>query len=361
MASPIVECVPNFSEGRDTGVIEAIARSISGVTGVSLLNVDPSDDANRTVYTFIGTPDALAQAALASAKTAYGLIDMAKHSGIHPRIGALDVCPLVPVSGIDMAACVALSRQIGEAIAHELGVPVYLYEASAARSERKSLANIRGGQYEALPAKLASAEWAPDFGPAIFVPRWGATAVGAREYLIAYNVNLNTRDKGLADEIAWEIRETGRAARDLSGKPLKDAQGQALRIPGRLKEVRAIGWYAESYRCAQVSINLLNYQITPLHVLFETVKVEAEKLNLQVTGSEIIGLVPIEAILAAGQYYLEKMGGMVKVSESELVETARRAMGLDSITAFDPSTKILEYACQTQSKLAALGLAGLIE
>ena len=356
MASPIVECVPNFSEGRDKGIIEAIARSISGVAGVSLLDVDPGADTNRTVYTFIGAPEAVAEAALAAAKTAFALIDMSRQSGAHPRMGALDVCPFVPVSGIDMDACVALSRKVGEDIARELGVPIYLYEAAATKPEWKSLAYIRSGEYESLPAKLASPEWVPDFGPASFVPRWGATVVGAREFLIAYNVNLNTRDKKLASEIACAIREAGGVVKDSAGKALRDAEGKTVKKEGRLKEVRAIGWYIDAYRCAQVSINLLDHRTTPLHVLFETVKEEAEKRGALVTGSEIIGVVPLNPMLVAGRHFLCKMGKSEGASDAELVETAVRSMGLDAITTFDPAKRIVEYAGKARAALASLSL-----
>jgi glutamate formiminotransferase / formiminotetrahydrofolate cyclodeaminase len=346
MAVPVVECVPNFSEGRDPAVVEAIARSIFEVEGVALLGVDSGADTNRTVYTFVGAPDAVAEAALVAARTAYALIDMSAHKGAHPRMGALDVCPFVPILDMDMASCVALSRRVAERMAAELGVPVYLYEAAATRPERRSLAYLRAGEYEALKAKLEKPEWKPDFGPASFVPRWGATVVGAREFLIAYNVNLNTRDQKLASEIAGAIRETGRAAKDPSGKALEDAAGNRIRLPGRLKAVRAIGWYIDSYRCAQVSINLLDYKATPLHVVFETVKEEAEKRGLLVTGSEIVGLVPRESILAAGRHFLGKMGKRGGASEADLVETAIRGMGLDSVAGFEPGKKIIEYACR---------------
>lgn len=353
MGSPIVECVPNFSEGRDKNVVDAIARSISDVAGVSLLGVDPGADTNRTVFTFIGGPEAVARAALAAAKTAFRLIDMSNHSGAHPRMGALDVCPFVPVSGIDMETCVELAKHVGAAIASELGVPVYLYEAAASRPERKSLARIRAGEYEALAAKLAKSEWAPDYGPAAFVPRWGASAVGARKFLIAYNVNLNTRDRRLAHEIALRIRESGRAARDGAGNPIEDAAGKTVKIPGRLKGVRAIGWYIDTYRCAQVSINLLDYETTPLHAVFEAVKEEAEKLGLLVTGGEIVGLVPLAPLVGAGRHFLGKMGKSEVAGEAELVETAIRSMGLDSVSPFEPSHKIVEYAGRLPSAVRA--------
>jgi glutamate formiminotransferase / formiminotetrahydrofolate cyclodeaminase len=345
-SSPIVECVPNFSEGRDTAAIEAIARSISGVEGVSLLGVEPGADANRSVYTFLGPPHAVVGAAVAAARTAFPLIDMAQHSGAHPRIGALDVCPFVPVSGIDLEACVELAKEAAARIAEELGVPVYLYEAAASRPQRRSLAYIRSGGYEALRAKLLSREWAPDYGPAAFVPRWGATVVGARAFLIAYNLNLNTRDTRLAEEIAKNIRESGRLARDSRGYPIKDGEGKAIRISGRLKAVRAIGWYIDAYGRAQVSVNLLDYETTPLHLVFETVEEEAQKLGLRVEGGEIVGLVPLDPILRAGRRLLEKelAGEAALAGEAELVKAAIRYLGLDSVAPFDPGRKILEYA-----------------
>ncbi|HRY53642.1 MAG TPA: glutamate formimidoyltransferase [Spirochaetia bacterium] len=357
----IVECVPNFSEGRDHAVIDAIARAISGVSGASLLDVDPGADTNRTVYTFVGSPEAVAEAALAAARTARELIDMGKHSGAHPRMGALDVCPFVPVSGVSMEDCVELSRKVGKAMAEELGVPVYLYEAAATRPERRSLADIRSGEYEGLAAKLARPEWAPDFGPAAFVPAWGASVVGAREFLIAYNVNLNTRDRKLANEIALSIREGGRAAKDAAGNLLKDAAGNTVKLPGRLKEVRAIGWYIDSYRCAQVSINLVNYKATALHEVFLTVKEEAEKLGLMVTGSELVGLVPLEPMLQAGRHFLKRMGKSEGANESDLVEAAVRSMGLASVSPFDPAKKIIEYAGREPAPLASLRVADFVD
>jgi glutamate formiminotransferase/formiminotetrahydrofolate cyclodeaminase len=360
-ASKIVECVPNFSEGRDRSIIDAIARAISGVAGVSLLDVDPGADTNRTVYTFIGDPDAVAAGALAGARAAFSLIDMSRHSGAHPRMGALDVCPFVPVSGVTMDDCVALSRRVGEAMARELGVPIFLYEAAATRPERRSLADIRSGEYEALPSKFGKSEWAPDFGPAAFVPRWGATAVGAREFLIAYNVNLNTKDRRLANEIALSIREGGRAAKDAAGNIVKDAAGNTVKVPGLLREVRAIGWYIESYKCAQVSINLLNYRTTPLHVVFETAKAEAEKLGLIVTGSELVGLVPLEPMVLAGRHFLGKMGKSEGANEAELIDTAVRSMGLASLGPFDPAKKIVEYAGRGPAPLASLGLKEFVD
>lgn len=357
----IVECVPNFSEGRDRSIIDAISRAISGVAGVSLLDVDPGADTNRTVYTFVGEPEPVAEAAFRAAKTAHELVDMQKHSGAHPRMGALDVCPFVPVSGATMEDCVGLSKRFGERLARELGVPVYLYENAASRPERRSLADIRAGEYEALEAKLAKPEWKPDFGPSQFVARWGATVTGAREFLVAYNVNLNTRDKKLANEVALTIREGGRAAKDAKGNTLKDAAGNTVKVPGLLKDVRAIGWYIDAYKCAQISINLVNYKTTPLHVVFETAKAEAEKLGLLVTGSEVVGLLPLEPLLDAGRHFLRKMGKSEGVSETELVETAIRSMGLDSVAPFEPSKKIVEYAGRAPAPLVSMKVADFVD
>ena len=345
-ASKIIECVPNFSEGRDRSIIDAIARSISGVAGVSLLDVDPGADTNRTVYTFVGSPQSVAEAAFRAAKTAFGLIDMARHSGAHPRMGALDVCPFVPVSGATMEDCVAVARAFGARLASELGLPVYLYEKAATSPARVSLADIRSGEYEGLPAKLAKPEWKPDFGPASFVPSWGATVTGAREFLVAYNINLNTRDKKLANEVALTIREGGRAAKDAQGNTRKDAQGNTVKVPGLLKDVRAIGWYIETYRCAQISINLVNYHTTALHTVYETAKAEAEKLGLFATGSELVGLVPLEPLVQAGRHFLAKQGKSEGATERELIELAVRSLGLDSLGPFDPDKKIVEYAAR---------------
>ncbi len=359
--SAIIECVPNFSEGRDRQVLDAIAAAISGTEGASLLDVDPGADTNRTVYTFVGNPEAVLSAAMAAARVAFNLIDMRLHKGEHPRMGALDVCPFVPVSGATMEDCARISRRFGAMLASELGIPVFLYENAATRPERRSLADIRSGEYEGLPAKLADPEWFPDFGPASFVPRWGATVTGAREFLIAYNVNLNTKDKRLATEIALTIREGGRAARDSSGAILKDEKGETLKIPGLLPSVRAIGWYIESYRCAQVSINLLDYRTTPLHAVFDTVRGEAEKLGLVVTGSELVGLVPLEPMLIAGRHYLARMGKSPGACESELVELATRTLGLDSVSTFDPRKKIIEYASGRKAWLAGLTVSEFVD
>jgi glutamate formiminotransferase/formiminotetrahydrofolate cyclodeaminase len=350
----LVECVPNFSEGRDRSIIEAIARAVESVSGAKLLDVDPGADTNRTVYTFVGSPEAVTEAALKAAEKAAELIDMSRHKGAHPRMGALDVCPIVPVSGVTMDECVAIARDLGRRMADALQVPIYFYEYAATRESRRSLADIRAGEYEGLERKLANPEWAPDAGPATFNPRYGATVVGAREFLIAYNVNLNTRDRKLANEIALNIRENGRLKKDAQGKSVIGPDGQPERVPGRLKAVRAIGWYIDQYRQAQVSINLLSYRTTPLHVVFETVRDEAERLGLIVTGSELVGMAPLEPIVEAGRFYLRKQRKSPGAPERELVELAVRSLGLDQLAPFDPEKKIVEYAVRTPAPLMSL-------
>lgn len=339
----IVECVPNFSEGRNRSIIDAIAKVIQDTNEVKLLDVDPGADTNRTVITFIGTPEGVTEAAYLAIKRAAELIDMRQHRGAHARIGATDVCPFVPVAGVTMDDCVAIARAVGQRVAETLAIPVYLYEAAATRPERQSLANIRSGEYEGLPEKLKDPEWKPDFGPAQFNPRSGATVIGAREFLIAYNVNLNTRDKRLAHDIALTIRETGRNKRDAAGNLVRDENGNIVKEPGLLPATRAVGWYIDEYGQAQVSINLLNYKITPPHIAFDAVCSEAEQRGLRVTGSELVGLIPLSAMLEAGRYYLLKQGKSPGVSEEELIETAIVSLGLRDLTEFDPQKKIIEY------------------
>ncbi len=349
----LVECVPNFSEGRDMHVINQITKVIEEVDGVILLDVDPGYATNRTVVTFVGPPEAVKEAAFRAIKKAAELIDMRKHKGEHPRIGATDVVPFVPVSGVTMEDCVRLAHELAKRVGEELKIPVYMYEYAATRPERQSLANIREGEYEALPKKLQDPEWKPDYGPAEFndwVAKTGATVIGAREFLIAYNVNLNTRSKKLAHEIALNIREKGRIKRDKDGKPVLNEKGEKVRIPGKLKAVRAIGWYIEEYGFAQVSINLINYKITPLHKVFETCVEEAEKLGLRVTGSEIVGLVPKKAIVDAGRYFLEKQGRSTAVPEEELIHTAILSLGLSQVSEFKPEEKIIELRLEKDRK-----------
>jgi glutamate formiminotransferase / formiminotetrahydrofolate cyclodeaminase len=358
----LVECVPNFSEGSDRAVLDAIAREIESVDGVRLLDVDPGADTNRTVVTFVGPPAPVAEAAFRAIRCAAERIDMSKHKGAHPRMGATDVCPFVPVSGVTMEDCVAISRSVGERVGRELKIPIYLYEHAATRPERRSLADIRVGEYEALEAKLKEPRWAPDFGPAAFNARAGATVMGAREFLIAYNVNLNTRDKKLANEIALNIRETGRLAKDAEGKTILDSDGTPARRAGLLKAVRAVGWTIEEYGCAQVSINLLNYQITAVHEAFEACVSEAAKLGLRVTGSELVGLIPLEAIRMAGRYYLLRQGKSAGVPEAELVHVAVQSLGLNSISPFDPAKKIIEYRVREgRDTLVARSVRGFVD
>jgi len=357
----LVECVPNFSEGRNRAVIDAIADAIKGVADVKLLDVDPGADTNRTVYTFVGPPDAVADAALKAAHRAYELIDMARHSGAHPRMGAMDVCPIVPISGVTMDECVEIARGIGRRIGAELDLPVYFYEHAATSDARRSLATVRAGEYEALERKLQDPAWAPDAGPARFDPKFGAPVVGAREFLIAYNVNLNTRDRKLANEIALNIREGGRLKRDKAGNPVLDEHGTQVKVAGRLKAVRAIGWYIEQYRQAQVSINLINYKVTPLHVVFETVRDEAEKLGLIVTGSELVGLMPLEPLLEAGRFYLRNQGKSAGAPEADVVETAIRSLGLDQVGEFDPDKKIIEYQFRQRGPLVSMKVERFVD
>lgn len=351
----LVECVPNISEGRDRRVIDEIVRQAAETEGVTLLDVDPGADTNRTVITFVGEPDAVVEGAFRLIRRAAELIDMTKHRGAHPRQGATDVVPFVPVSGVSMEECAQLAHRLGNRVGEELSLPVFLYEHAATRPERRALADIRVGEYEAWPSKLGRPEWQPDYGPAVFLPRTGAVVIGAREFLIAYNVDLNTRDRGLAHQIALAIRETGRARRDTNGKILKDAQGNTLREPGRLQACRAVGWYIDTYGKAQISINLTNYHVTPLHLAFDTCCEVAQTLGLRVTGSEIVGLVPLEAMRQAGEHYLKQQGRWGGVPEKELVHIAIQSLGLNDVAPFKPEEKVIEYAVANDaSSLVAL-------
>ena len=339
----IVECVPNFSEGRDKDKIRAITREIESVPGLKLLDVDPGETTNRTVVTFIGAPEAVQEAAFRAIRKAAEVIDMRGHHGAHGRIGATDVCPFIPVSGLTMADCVALAQGLGRRVAAELGIPVYFYEEAALKPERRNLAAIRQGEYEGLADKLKDPDWAPDCGEPVFNAKSGATVIGAREFLIAYNINLNTRDRKLANEIALNIRESGRALRDKDGNILRDESGQPLKQPGRFQNVKAVGWYIEDYGTAQISINFTNYRKTPVHEVFDVVCEEAWRMGLRVTGSELVGLIPKDALLASGRYYLEKQGKSAGVPEEELIRTAVRSLGLADVAPFDPKKKIIEY------------------
>lgn len=342
----LVECVPNFSEGQNKAIIDAITKEISDTEDVKLLDVDPGADTNRTVVTFIGSPEGVKEAAFKEIKKASELIDMREHKGAHARMGATDVCPFVPVSGVTMEECVEIAKEVGKRVAEELSIPVYLYEEAATRPERNSLADIRKGEYEGLPEKLKDPEWKPDFGEAKFNEKSGATVIGAREFLIAYNVNLNTKDRKLAHDVALTIREAGRRKRDSDGKVVRDKNNIPIKVPGLLKATRAVGWYIDEYGQAQVSINLINYKITPPHIAFDTICEEAEKRGLRVTGSELVGLIPLQAMLDAGRYYLSKQDKSAGVPEEELIKAAIVSMGLNDLTEFDPQKKIIEYQVQ---------------
>lgn len=351
----LIECVPNFSEGRNRVVIDAIAAEIAGEGGVMLLDVDAGAATNRTVMTFIGPPQPVAEAAFRAIRKAAQLIDMARHHGEHPRMGATDVCPFVPVAGTTLEDCAEIARRVGRRVGEELNIPVYLYEAAATRPERKSLADLRQGEYEGLARKLQDREGAPDFGPARFDPRTGATVIGARPFLIAYNVNLNTRDKRLAQKIAMALREKGRARRDDAGEIVRDARGNSLWEPGLFTELRGVGWYIEEYGRAQVSFNLTDYRVTPVHVVFDACCRQAEGLGLRVTGSELVGLIPREALLAAGDHYLLRQGRTPGAPEAERVHAAVVSLGLSELAPFDPAAKVIEY------RYRALGGARLVE
>jgi glutamate formiminotransferase / formiminotetrahydrofolate cyclodeaminase len=348
----IIECVPNFSEGRNPEIIRQIAAVIEQTEGVQLLDVDPGKATNRTVVTFAGEPEAVVEAAFRAIREAAQLIDMAAHTGEHPRMGATDVCPLVPISGISLEETAQWAKRLAERVGNELHIPVYLYEAAASRPERRNLATIRSGEYEALPQKLADPEWAPDFGPAQFNSRSGATVIGARDFLVAYNANLNTTSVRRANSVAFDVREQGRVLRDgdpVTGPVRMDENGEPLRIPGTCKAVKAIGWYIEEYGIAQVSMNLTDINVTPLHEAFEACCRSAESRGMRVSGSEIVGMVPLRVLLDAGRYFLHKQKRSAGVSEEELLRIAIRSMGLDDLAPFDPKQKVIEYKLQSDT------------
>lgn len=363
----LIECVPNFSEGRDPAVIRAITDRIEAVEGVKLLDVDPGRATNRTVVTFVGEPEAVIEGALAAGRAAAERIDMRRHHGEHPRFGAMDVCPLVPVSGVTMEEAAEYARELGRRLGAEVGLTVYLYERAASTPERRNLATVRAGEYEGLKDKLADPRWKPDFGPAEFNARSGATAVGARDFLIAYNVNLNTTSTRRANAIAFDVRERGRQQREgdpLTGPIVRDASGKEVWIPGSLKAVKAIGWFIEEYGIAQISMNLTDVRTTPLHVAFDECCEKARERGLRVTGSEIVGLVPLSAMLDAGRYFLRKQERSLGVSDRELVKIAVKSMGLDDLALFDPAKKIIEYVIAADSKkkrLVDLTLRAFVE
>jgi len=348
----LVECVPNISEGRNREIYEAVAEAAGSVPGVSLLDVDPGRETNRTVITFVGSPDAVVEGAFELIRKAYELIDMRGHTGAHARQGAVDVVPFVPVAGVTMEECVELAHRLGKRVGETLKVPVYLYEYAATRPERRSLADIRVGEYEALPEKLAKPEWAPDYGPAEFVPSFGAVVIGARKFLVAYNVDLNVTDKRWANRVAFDVREKGRTV-------VKD--GKKVQQPGLLKAVRAVGWYIPEYGRAQVSMNLVDLDVTPVHVAFDTCEERAQARGMRVTGSELVGLIPRQAILDAGRHYLRKMGRSTGVPESDIVHAAVLGLGLDDVSPFEPEKKIIEYILAEERPLASMTLQGFAD
>ena len=356
MEKRIVECVPNFSEGRDKAVIDAITAAIVQSGGVKLLDVDPGEATNRTVVTFVGSPEAVVEAAFAGVRRAAELIDMRHHKGAHPRMGATDVLPLIPISGITLEECAELARTLARRIADELHIPTYCYEASALRPERRNLAVCRAGEYEALPEKLAHTDTAPDFGARPFdegVARTGATTVGARDFLIAVNFNLNTTSTRRANAIAFDVREKGRLVREgnpITGKIVKDAEGNPVMRPGTLKATKAIGWYIEEYGIAQVSMNITDISVTPLHVAFDEVCRKADARGVRVTGTEIVGLVPKRALLEAGRYFLRKQHRSTGIAEEEIIRLAVKSMGLDDLKPFDPKEKVIEYLLEAEDQ-----------
>ena len=344
--SQIIECVPNFSEGRRPEVIEAIAASIRQVDGVKLLDVDPGKGTNRTVMTMAGAPERVIEAAFQAIKTAASLIDMRTHSGEHPRMGATDVCPLIPISGITMEETAKYAHQLASRVGTELAIPVYMYESAATKPERRNLADIRAGEYEGFPAKMQDPNWQPDYGPHTFNANAGATVIGARDFLIAYNVNLNTRSVRKANSVAFDIREKGRIKRigdPVTGEIVRDQQGQPVREDGMLKGVKAIGWYIAEYGIAQVSMNITNIALTSLHGAFDACVERATARGMRVTGSELVGLVPLHVMLDAGKHYLKKQELSPAVSDKELIHIAVKSMGLDELAPFDPQKKIIEY------------------
>ncbi len=364
--SALIECVPNFSAGRDLEVVRQITARIESVEGATLLHVDPGKATNRTVVTLAGEPGPVVEAAFRAIAAAAELIDMRLHTGAHPRMGATDVCPLVPISGITMEETAEHARHLAERVGRELGIPVYLYEAAQPNPARKNLATIRAGEYEGLAHKMAHPAWKPDFGPAVFNPKSGATVIGARDFLVAFNVNLNTTSTRRANAVAFDVRESGRPKREgdpLTGKLLKDSAGQPVVIPGTLQAVKAIGWFIEEYGLAQVSMNLTDIRITPLHVAFDEVCRAADARGLRVTGSELVGLIPRSAMLEAGRYFLRKQQRSTGVSEAELIRIAVASMGLEDLSSFVPEERIIEYRLRKpgESRLAELSLREFVE
>ena len=358
----LIECVPNFSEGRDQNVIREITDAIKSVDGVSLLDVDPGASTNRTVVTFVGNPDAAVEAAFRGIKKAAELIDMRKHKGAHPRMGATDVCPFIPVSNVNWEEAIVCANRLAKRVGDELKIPVYLYEKAAKNKSRSNLSVIRVGEYEGFFEKIRQPEWKPDFGPAVFNEKSGATVIGVRDFLVAYNVNLNTKSVRRANSVAFDVREQGRVQTEdgtPGGKSVLDANGEPIRVPGMLKHVKAIGWFVKEYGIAQVSMNLTNIEETPLHAAFDACCESAAKRGLRVTGSEIVGMVPKKCLVDAGRYFLRKQKWSEGVSDEELIDIAIRSMGLSELRPFDPKEKVIEFkieSAEPKSSLAKMNL-----
>lgn len=355
MTNKIIECVPNFSEGRDMQIINQITSAIEKVEGVKLLNVDPGAATNRTVVTFVGAPDCVIEAAFQGIKMASEVIDMRHHHGEHPRMGATDVCPIIPIANITMAECAQLSRKLAQRVGEELEIPVYCYESAAFRPERQNLASCRAGEYEGLAKKFTDPQWKPDFGPDVFNERValsGCSAIGARDFLVAINYNLNTTSTRRANAIAYDVREKGRKMREgnpITGKPVKDENGNEVWIPGTLKGCKAIGWYIEEYGIAQVSMNVTNITTTPVHIAFDEVCRAAQNRGIRVTGAEIVGLIPKKVLIEAGKYYLTKQQRSIGIAEEEIIKIAVKSMGLDDLRPFNPREKVIEYLMEDSS------------
>jgi len=355
----LIECVPNFSEGNDMSIIKQITDQIESVDGVRLLDVDPGKATNRTVVTFVGTPDEVIDAAFLAIKKAAELIDMSKHHGEHPRFGATDVCPLVPIANISMEETVEYAHKLAKRAGEELEIPIYCYEFAAQKEKRRNLAYCRSGEYETLKEKLAKPEWKPDFGPAKFNAGAGATAISARNFLVAYNFNLNTTSTRRANAIAFDVREAGRTKREgdpITGKIVKDENGKPVRIPGSLKKTKAIGWYIEEYGVAQISMNLTDITVTTIHQAFDEVSEKARLRGIRVTGSELVGLVPLQAMLDAGKHYLRKQQRSTGISEDEIIKIAIKSLGLDELKPFNPEERIIEYLLESDNKGALIDL-----
>jgi len=360
----LLECVPNFSEGRDQNVIRQITDAIESVDGVSLLDVDPGASTNRTVVTFVGGPDAAVEAAFRAIKKASELIDMRKHKGAHPRMGATDVCPFIPVSNVSWDEVIACANRLGQRVGDELKIPIYLYEKAAKDQSRSNLSVIRGGEYEGFFEKIRQPEWKPDFGPDVFSEKSGATVIGVRDFLVAYNVNLNTKSVRRANSVAFDVREQGRVKTEdgtPSGKPVLDANREPIRIPGMLKHVKAIGWFVKEYGIAQVSMNLTDIEETPLHAAFDACCESAARRGLRVTGSEIVGMVPKKSLVDAGRYFLRKQKWSEGVSDEELIDIAIRSMGLSELKPFDPKEKVIEFKIESTEPKRSLAKMNLRE